>query len=409
MKGRRVVITGMGMVSPLGLTVADTWKKVLAGQSGIHRFKDPAYDDYPVRFGGLLLDFDPALYLSSKEVRKFDAFIHYAMAASMEAIKDSGIQVTEENADRIGVAIGSGIGGINFIEEMHTVLLEKGPKRVLPSFIPGAICNMAAGLVSVHYGFRGPNVCIVTACTTGAHNVGDAARMIAYGDADVMIAGGSEKSSKLGVAGFAASRALSTRNDDPEHASRPWDKDRDGFVLAEGAGILVLEEYEHAKRRGAQIYCEVTGYGMSADAYHITLPEGRGAENAMRHALKDADLSPDKVQHVNAHATSTVAGDATESQAIERVFGEHAFKLAVSGTKSMTGHMIGAVGTVEVIFSALALRDQVVPPTINLVEPGEGCNLDYVPGEARQMKIDAVISNSFGFGGTNASIVVQKI
>ncbi|MFI4954448.1 MAG: beta-ketoacyl-ACP synthase II [Gammaproteobacteria bacterium] len=414
MNKRRVVITGTGMITPLGHNTEDTWAALLAGKSGIHdisEFLGKDHESFPVRFGGLIRDFDPTQYLSKKDVRKFDGFVHYAVAAAAQAMQDAGIEeVDVQMGDRMGVALGSGIGGISSIEESHEVLMTKGPRKVLPSFIPGAICNIAAGLVSMQYGFRGPNLCIVTACTTGAHNIGEAARLIAYGDADVMIAGGAEKASRLGIAGFSAMRALSQRNDDPEAASRPWDRDRDGFVLAEGAGIVVLEEYEHAKRRGANIYCELIGYGLSADAYHITLPDGIGAESAMRHSLKDANINPDQVDYINAHATSTIAGDLTESQAIERVFGDHArTKLAVSGTKSMTGHSLGAIGAVEAIFCALALRDQVVPPTINLDNPAEGCNLDYVPKIARQMKVNIAVSNSFGFGGTNASIVLRKI
>jgi 3-oxoacyl-[acyl-carrier-protein] synthase II len=413
MNKRRVVITGIGMITPLGLNSEDTWAAVIAGKSGIHSLQPllgDLYDQYSVRFGGLIRDFDPTLYLSKKDVRKFDGFVHYAVAAAAQAMQNAGLDAADEHTgDRRGVAIGSGIGGIGSIEDSHDTLISKGPRKVLPSFIPGAICNIAAGMVSMEYGFRGPNLCIVTACTTGAHNIGEAARLIAYGDADVMIAGGAEKASRLGVAGFAAMRALSQRNDDPEAASRPWDRDRDGFVLAEGAGMVVLEEYEHAKRRGAHIHAELIGYGLSADAYHITLPDGRGAEAAMRHALKDAKINPEQVDYINAHATSTHAGDLTETQAIERVFGDHAFKLAVSGTKSMTGHSLGATGAVEAIFCALALRDQVAPPTINLEHPDEGCNLDYVPKTARQMKLDVVVSNSFGFGGTNASLVLRKI
>lgn len=414
MNKRRVVITGMGMVSSLGHNVADTWEKLLAGCSGIHAidgFLGEYSEAFPVRFGGLVRDFDPTQYLSKKDMRKFDGFVHYAVAAAAQAIQDAGIEeVDVHTGERMGVAIGSGIGGISSIEENHHTLMTKGPRKVLPSFIPGAICNIAAGLVSMQYGFRGPNLCIVTACTTGAHNIGEAARLIAYGDADVMIAGGAEKASKLGIAGFAAMRALSLRNDDPEGASRPWDRDRDGFVLSEGAGVVVLEEYEHAKRRGAHIYCELIGYGLSADAYHITLPDGVGAETAMRHALKDAHINPEEVDYINAHATSTIAGDLTESQAIERVFGDHArTKLAVSGTKSMTGHSLGAVGAMEAIFCALAIRDQVVPPTVNLENPAEDCNLDYVPKTARNMKVNVAVSNSFGFGGTNASLILRKV
>lgn len=411
MSKRRVVVTGMGMVTPLGLNVKDTWQALVAGKSGIDYIKEYDLSDYPVTFGGEVRHFDASLFLSKKDVRKFDGFIHFAVAAASEAMQDAGLDANKINPEMCGVAIGSGIGGISTIEENCIALMEKGPRKVLPSFIPGTICNMAAGIVSIQHNFQGPNLCTVTACTTGTHNIGEAARLIAYGDADVMIAGGAEKSSRLGIAGFAAARALSTRNDNPAAASRPWDKNRDGFVLGEGAGIVVLEEYEHAKRRGAHIYCELVGYGTSADAYHITLPSegGRGAVAAMRHALRDAKLNPEEISYINPHATSTIAGDVLESQAIETVFTDFAKKIPVSGTKSMTGHLLGAAGAIEAIFSVLAIRDQVVPPTINLEEPDEGCNLDYVPHTARQAKVTAVLSNSFGFGGTNGSLIFKKI
>lgn len=410
MTKRRVVVTGLGMVSPLASNVEDTWKGLVAGKSGIKIIKEFNLENYPVTFGGEVEDFNAELYMSKKDIRKFDGFIHFAVAASAQAMQDSGLEIDKLVHERCGVAIGSGIGGISTIEA-NCALLEVGPRKVMPSFIPGAICNMAAGYVSIQYNFQGPNICIVTACTTGTHNIGEAARKIAYGDADVMIAGGAEKSSKLGIAGFAAARALSTRNDDPEAASRPWDKDRDGFVLGEGAGIMILEEYEHAKRRGAKIYCEIVGYGTSADANHVTLPaeDGRGAINSMRNALRDANLTTEDVSYISPHATSTIAGDVLESQAIEKLFGDHAKKVPMSGTKSMTGHLLGAAGAVESIFAILSIRDQVLPPTINLHEPGEGCNLDYVPLVARQHKVDVVLKNSFGFGGTNGSLVFKKI
>jgi len=408
---RRVVVTGLGMLTPLGANVQDTWKGLIAGKSGISHIKAFDVSDCTVTFGGIVPNFDPSEYLSNKDIRKFDEFVHFGIAAATQAINDSGIVATNFNAERIGVAIGSGIGGINHIEKNVQIMLEKGPRKVLPSFIPGAICNIAAGMVSMQHNFQGPNLCIVTACTTGTHNIGEAARIIARGEADAMVAGGTEKASKLGLAGFAAARALSTRNDVPKAASRPWDKDRDGFVLGEGAGIVVLEEYEHAKRRGAHIYCELIGYGTSSDAFHITLPapDGRGAIAAMRNALHDAAIEPEAIDYINPHATSTIAGDVLESQAIEKLFGDHAFKIPVSGTKSMTGHLLGAAGAVEAIFCILALRDQVVPPTINLNEPDEGCNLDYVPHTARQVRLETVLSNSFGFGGTNGSLIFKKI
>ena len=411
MNKRRVVVTGMGMITPLGLNVKDTWEALIAGKSGISRIQQYDLTDYPVTFGGEVRGFDATVYLSKKDVRKYDEFIHFAVAAAKQAMDDAGLNADNINPEMSGVAVGSGIGGISTIEENCKTLMEKGPRKVLPSFIPGAICNMAAGLISIEHNFQGPNLCIVTACTTGTHNIGEAARLIAYGDADVMIAGGAEKSSKLGIAGFAAARALSTRNEDPQAASRPWDKDRDGFVLGEGSGVIILEEYEHAKRRGAHIYCELVGYGTSADAYHVTLPpeDGRGAVAAMRHALRDAKLNPEDISYINPHATSTIAGDVLESKAIETVFGDYARKVPVSGTKSMTGHLLGAAGAIEAIFSILAIRDQVVPPTINLDEPDVGCNLDYVPHIARQVKVTAVMSNSFGFGGTNGSLVFKKV
>jgi 3-oxoacyl-[acyl-carrier-protein] synthase II len=415
---RRVVVTGLGMVSPLGVTVDETWAGILAGTSGVKLLdkSNSEIDDisaYSCRFAATVSNhFNPEEYISSKDVRKTDKFIHYGVAAAVQAIKDSGFPVLPEQAHRIGVMIGSGIGGLGFIEKNDDLLKAGGPRKVAPSFIPGALINMISGHVSIMYGLQGPNLAIVTACTTGAHNIGMAARLIGYGDADVMVAGGAEQAStRLGMSGFAASRALSTRNDDPAAASRPWDKDRDGFVLGDGAGVIVLEEYEHAKRRDAHIYAELIGFGMSGDAFHITRPpdDAAGAYSAMKNALQDADIGPEAVQYVNAHATSTLAGDELESLAIHRCFGDQAKKLAVSSTKSMTGHLLGAAGAIEAIFSILAIRDSVAPPTTNLHAPSAGCDLDYVPNEARPMAIKTVLSNSFGFGGTNGALVFRKL
>jgi len=409
---RRVVVTGLGMITALGHSVKETWSNLLAGKSGVHLVDSFDVSNYACRFSASVRNFNSEAYFSTKDVRKMDLFIQYGVAAAAEAITDSGLQVTEQNAHRIGVAIGSGIGGLTTIEKNHEALLEGGPRKVSPFFITGAIINMAAGQVSIRYGFKGPNISIVTACTTGTHNIGHAARMIAYGDADVMIAGGTEMATcPLGLGGFAACRAISTRNDEPEKASRPWDRDRDGFVLGDGAGVLVLESYEHAKQRGATIYGELIGFGMSADAYHITTPapEGEGGRYAMQNTLLDAQLNPDQVDYINAHATSTPAGDELEATAIKGAFGAHATKLAISSTKSMTGHLLGAAGAIEAIFSILAIRDQVAPPTINLDNPYEGCDLDFVPHTARQMKITFALSNSFGFGGTNGSLLFGRI
>ncbi len=412
MSKKRVVVTGLGMVTPLGLNVGSTWQGILAGKSGVGLIDHFDASDISCRICSSVKNFDSLPYMSEKEARKKDIFIQYGIAAAVEAIQDSGITVTEENAHRIGLAIGSGIGGLPMIEKCHEVLLESGPRRITPFFIPSAIINMIAGNVSIMYGMRGPNIAVVTACTTGTHNIGLAARTIAYGDADVMVAGGSEMATtKLGVSGFAAMRALSTRNDAPEKASRPWDKDRDGFVLGDGAGVVVLESYEHAKKRGAKIYAELVGFGMSADASHITTPheEGLGAALAMNSALTDAGMVPEKVDYINAHGTSTPAGDELEVLAIKRTFGEHAYKLAVSSTKSMIGHLLGAAGSVEAIFCILAMRDQVAPPTINLDNPSEGCDLNFVPHQAQPMKMDIALSNSFGFGGTNGTLIFQKV
>jgi len=409
---RRVVITGLGAVSPVGLTVKESWETVLAGKSGIGTITDFDVSGFAAQFAGQVKGFDVSQYLSSKEARKMDPFIHYGIAASVEAIKDAGLEVTEANAGRIGVVIGSGIGGLPGIQKGHLAYIEGGARKISPFFVPGNIINMIAGNLSVKYGFKGPNYAIVTACSSGTHSIGNAARLIEYGDADVMIAGGAEKAtSPMGVGGFAAARALSTRNDSPETASRPWDRDRDGFVLSDGAGVLVLEESETAKRRGARIYAELVGSGMSGDAYHMTLPqkEGEGARHCMLNALRNAQLNPDQVDYINAHGTSTPAGDKVETLAVKKAFGDHAKQLAVSSTKSMTGHLLGAAGGLEAVFSVLSIRDQVAPPTINLFNLDPECEgLDYVPHQAREMKIDVVLSNSFGFGGTNGTLVFKQ-
>lgn len=405
-------MTGMGMVTPLGNDVDSTWRAVLQGASGITTTDLFDVSAYSTRFGGFVKGFDVGRYLSAKDARKMDLFIQYGVAAGIQAIEDSGLQINEKNSSRIGAAIGSGIGGIGSIEQNCNLLEAKGPRKISPFFVPGTIINMIAGNLSIKYGMSGPNISISTACTTGTHNIGVAARTIAYGDADAMIAGGAEMPyTPLGLGGFTAARALSTRNDDPQSASRPWDKDRDGFVLSSGAGMLVLEEYEFAKARGANIYAELAGFGMSGDAYHITLPpeDGSGAAASMRNAIFDAGLNSDQINYINAHGTSTPAGDVAESKAIEVVFGDSAHSLAVSSTKSMIGHLLGASGSVEAIFSILAIRDQVAPPTINLDNPGDGCNLNYVPNTAQQMSIDYTLSNSFGFGGTNGSLVFGKV
>ena len=411
MSKRRVVVTGLGMVSPLGLTVDETWRKIVDGQSGVRTVTRFDASDFSVRISAMIENFDATAYMSAKDARKNDSFIQYSLAATAEALQDSGITVTEDNAHRFGVAVGSGIGGIGFIEANNQALTTSGPRRVSPFFIPGGIINMASGQISIRHGLKGPNIAIVTACTTGTHNLGHAARMIAYGDADIMVAGGTENAgTPLCLAGFAACRALSTRNDEPAKASRPWDKDRDGFVLGEGAGIMILEEYEHAKKRGAKIHAELVGFGMSADAFHITAPDeqGIGFASTMNNALHDAGMQPDQIDYVNAHGTSTPVGDAIEAMAVKKVFADHAKQLAVSSTKSMTGHMLGAAGAVEAIFSVLAIRDQVAPPTINLDNPDEGCDLNFVANVVQQRKIDVVLSNSFGFGGTNGSLIFTR-
>jgi len=409
---RRVVVTGLGIVSPVGNTVPEAWTHILAGKSGITRITrfDPA--PFSSQIAGEVKGFDPAQHLSAKEARRFDTFIHYGLAAGIEAIKDSGLDLEREQREQIGVCIGSGIGGLPLIEETHNAYLAGGPRKITPFFVPGSIINLISGQLSIMYGLKGPNLAVVTACTTANHSIGEAGRLIEYGDADVMVAGGAESTvSPLGVGGFCAARALSGRNDDPAAASRPWDKDRDGFVLGEGAGILVLEEYEHAKKRGAKIYCELAGYGMSADAHHITAPceDGEGAVRCMANAMRNAGINRDQVDYINAHGTSTPLGDVAETVAVKNCFGDYAKKLAVSSTKSMTGHLLGAAGGIEAVFTALAIRDQVAPPTINLVTPDPQCDLDYVPNTARKMKIALAISNSFGFGGTNGSLVFRKL
>jgi 3-oxoacyl-[acyl-carrier-protein] synthase II len=407
---RRVGITGLGLVTPLGIGVEKTWQALCAGQSGVGRITRFDVGDYPVQIAAEVKDFDPAAYIEKKEVKKMDTFIHYAVAASLMSMEDSGYKVSPDNADRVGVYVGSGIGGLQAIEEWHKVLLDKGPRRVTPFFIPMTIINLASGQIAIRIGARGPNSCAVTACATGNNCIGDAFRIIQRGDADAMIAGGAEAAiTPLSVAGFAASRALSTRNDAPQQASRPFDRERDGFVLGEGAGVLWLEEIEAARRRGAKIYAEIVGYGMTADAYHITSPpeDGSGAVRCMRIALADAGLSPNQVDYVNAHATSTFA-DKIETLAVKNVFGEHARKLAVSSTKSMTGHLLGAAGGIEAVFSVLAIDRGLIPPTINYEHPDPECDLDYVPNKARKANVKTALSNSFGFGGTNACLIFKK-
>jgi len=410
---RRVVITGLGIVSPVGSTVASAWDSICNGRSGIRTITKLDVSAFPCRIGGEVVDFNPEDFMAAKDVRKFDPFVPMGFAASAQAIKDSGFEITEENSPRIGVVIGAGIGGLSTIEENTAKWLEaKSPRKISPFFIPGSIINAAAGQVSIHYKLRGPNLAIVTACTTSTHSIGIAGRTIQYGDADIMIAGGAEMAfTPLGLGSFGQARALSMRNDEPERASRPWDKDRDGFVMAEGAGAVVLEEYEHAKARGAKIYAEFVGFGMSADAHHITAPpeDGEGARLAMANAVRDARLDPAEIDYINAHATSTDLGDRAETIAIKRAFGDHARRLAISSTKSMTGHLLGAAGAVEAIFSILAIRDNVLPPTINLENPDPECDLDYVPNTARKATVRTALSNSFGFGGTNGSLVFRAL
>ncbi|CAH8189139.1 beta-ketoacyl-(acyl carrier protein) synthase II [Vibrio aestuarianus] len=411
---RRVVVTGMGMLSPVGNTVESSWKALLAGQSGIVNIDHFDATNFSTRFAGLVKDFDCEAYMSKKDARKMDLFIQYGIAAGIQALDDSGLTVTEENAPRIGVAIGSGIGGLDLIEKGHQSLVEKGPRKVSPFFVPSTIVNMVAGNLSIMRGLRGPNIAISTACTTGLHNLGHAARMIAYGDADAMVAGGAEKASTpLGMAGFGAAKALSTRNDEPQKASRPWDKGRDGFVLGDGAGVMVLEEYEHAKARGAKIYAELVGFGMSGDAYHMTSPseDGSGGALAMEAAMRDAGVTGTQIGYVNAHGTSTPAGDVAEIKGVKRALGEEGSKqVLVASTKSMTGHLLGAAGSVEAIITVMSLVDQIVPPTINLDDPEEGLGIDLVPHTARKVEgMEYAICNSFGFGGTNGSLIFKKI
>ncbi len=404
-------MTGLGIVSPVGSSLETAWENILAGKSGIRRVESEEVADFPVRIAGTVSDFDVDAYIAPKEQKKMDVFIHYGIGAARDALEDSGLQIDDSNAERIGAAIGAGIGGLGGIERNHKALLSGGPRKVSPFFVPASIINMISGNLSIDLGLKGPNLSMVTACSTGTHNIGDAARLIAYGDADVMFAGGAEMASTpLGLAGFAAARALSRRNDDPEAASRPWDRDRDGFVLGDGAGILVLEELAHARARGARIYCEIAGYGMSGDAFHMTMPSkgGEGAARCMVNAMKDAGVNPEDIDYINAHGTSTPAGDVAETLAIHSALGDAARQVAVSSTKSMTGHLLGAAGGVEAIFSILALRDNVLPPTINLENPGEGCDLDYVPNVAREAKLDIAMSNSFGFGGTNGTLIFRK-
>ena len=402
----------MGIVSPVGIGVQAAWDNILAARSGIATITRFDASAFPSRIAGEVKDFDVGKYLSAKEARRYDTFVHYGLVATMEAVKDAGIERYAGDLERVGVCIGSGIGGLPMIEDTHVAFREGGLRKISPFFVPGTIINMISGLVSIHYGYKGPNLATVTACSTANHSLGEAGRLIEYGDADVMVAGGAESTvSPLGVGGFCAARALSHRNDDPATASRPWDVDRDGFVLGEGAGILVLEEMEHAKRRGARVYCELSGYGMSADAHHITAPpeDGEGAARSMANALRNAGLNTTDVDYINAHGTSTPLGDIAECVAVKRCFGEHAAKLAVSSTKSMTGHLLGAAGGIEAVFTALALRDQVAPPTANLFNRDPKCDLDFVPNAARKMKIRAALSNSFGFGGTNATLVFRAL
>jgi len=404
---RRVAVTGLGLVTPVGNDVESSWANIVSGVSGASMIESFDTTGLATRFSASVKSFDVSAYLSTKEARKMDTFVHFGFAASVQAIRDAGLEDADGlDTERVGVAIGSGIGGLPNIEAQHRTLIDGGPRKVSPFFVPATIINMISGNVSIRYGYKGPNVCTVTACTSGTHNIGQSARMIEYGDADVMVAGGAEMAtSPLGLAGFGAARALSTRNDDPAAASRPWDEERDGFVLGDGAGVMVLEEYEHAKARGARIYCELVGFGMSGDAYHMTLPSGDGAVRCMRAALSNAGLTPVDVSYVNAHGTSTNAGDRAETDAIKTVFGAHSQAMPVSSTKSMTGHLLGAAGGVEAVFSVLAIRDDKLPPTINLDTPGEGCDLDYVAHEARDVKTSVVMSNSFGFGGTNGTVV----
>lgn len=412
MSTRRVVITGLGAITPLANNVADTWDGIVNGKSGISPIDSFDISPFATTFGGVIRNFNIGDYIAEKDAKRMDGFVHYGIAAGCQAIEDSGFEVTEENAERIGVAIGAGIGGITGIEECYATYVAGGPRRISPFFVPGNIINMISGNLSIKYGLKGPNFAIVTACSTGTHNIGDAARLIKYGDADVMVAGGAERctTSPTAMGGFASAKALSRRNDSPTTASRPWDRDRDGFVLSDGAGVVVLEELEHAKARGAKIYAELVGYGMSGDAYHITSPSegGEGAARCMRNAMRDAKVNPEDVHYINAHGTSTPAGDIGETHAMKLALGDSAYKVAVSSTKSMIGHLLGAAGGIEAVLTALAIQNQIAPPTINLENPDPECDLDYVPNIARNMNIDVAISNSFGFGGTNGSLVFKR-
>ena len=410
MSKRRVVVTGLGLITPVGIGVKESWANIINGQSGIGKITKFDCSTFPSQIAGEVKNFDPLAYIPPKDARRMDTFIQFGIAAGIEAFKDSGIEVNDNNSERIGVSVGSGIGGINLIESTSDVFDEGGVRKVSPFFIPGTIINMISGNLSIMLNLKGPNVSIVTACTTGTHSIGDAARMIEYGDADVMLAGGSEAAiTELSVAGFSAAKALSSRNDDPKTASRPWDKDRDGFVIGEGAGVMVLEEYEHAKRRGAKIYAELSGYGMSADAYHITAPNMDGPRRSIVNALKNANINKDNVQYINAHGTSTPLGDLNETNAIKATFGDFAKKLIVNSTKSMTGHLLGGAGGIESVFTVLAIHNQISPPTINIFNQDPECDLDYCANEARSMKIDVALKNNFGFGGTNGSLVFKKI
>lgn len=410
MTRRRVVITGLGIISPVGNSIPEAWSNIVSGKSGIASITRFDASAFSCRIAGEVKDFQVDEYIAAREARHMDTFIHYGVAAGIQAFNDSGLTITEENAERIGVIVGSGIGGLPMIEETCIEYAARGPRRISPFFVPASIINMVSGQLSIHFGMKGPSYGIVSACTTGLHCIGDAGRLIEYGDADVMLAGGAESTiSPLGIGGFTAARALTSRNDDPQAASRPWDRDRDGFVLGEGAGVMVLEEYEHAKKRGANIVAELIGYGMSSDAYHITAPDADGPRRGMLNALRNAGIGPDAVQYINAHGTSTPLGDKNETDAIKKAFGNDAYKVVVNSTKSMTGHLLGAAGGIEGVFTALAIRDQVSPPTINIFNQDPECDLDYCANEARRMKIDVALSNSFGFGGTNGTMVLRRL
>lgn len=410
MKKRRVVITGLGLITPVGIGVTESWNNIIAGVSGISNITKFDASNFSSKVAGEVKNFESNDFLNPKDARRMDTFIQYGLVAGIEAFKDSGLEVTDKNAERIGVSIGSGIGGINLIESTSDIFNARGPRKVSPFFVPGTIINMISGNLSIMYGLKGPNVSIVTACTTGTHSIGDASRMIEYGDADVMIAGGSEAAiTELTVAGFSSAKALTGRNEDPQTASRPWDKDRDGFVIGEGSGVMVLEEYEHAKKRGAKIYCELSGYGMSADAYHITAPSIDGPKRSMINAIKNANVNLDQIDYINAHGTSTPVGDLNETNAIKETFKDSAYKLVVNSTKSMTGHLLGGAGGIESVFSVLAIHNQVSPPTINIFNQDPECDLDFCANEARDLKIDVALKNNFGFGGTNGSLVFKKI